>query len=643
MTQQLTPTDFANAVGPAPGQKQNLTELEVGPLLASDIPTVNISEGVTAIPVASHDGASMPSPYLYVPALSQPSHPMKTQSRNGQWFEMARSVDLRHFGQVIDNRGSDVGIALNNFIDYAKEKGGGTVQIPPGIFSIESPVDANINLPGDNVSIGMFGFGTEVSRLVVDGASVSHGPRFTASNRAAYFHFEKFALLADGVVSGRPLTATQPIGGSRRNCSHVARDLLVQGLDAHLNAGSPYNDHFTNGFDFTGAWRLIYENCHVSGPIVDSVKTLNDWSDSSILWRMTDGLVIDGAYAPVVRDAQFYFVAQPVICRGHPDGPQDPGTIEAERAMFHNVRCPTCKTAIEWFRTGAEPELVITDCFFDYRDHGIKVKGSRLGQVFRNAFFQKTDTDVTRAIPADIELEHCIDFTVDHNLHHESGDTRRVGIRVLDTSTEAGHRTSGVEIRKNRLTDIAVMDTYLVKGADTESLIYEPGSFDGSLGREVDDDAATIKTALDLRSPYVLSLRIPAPGQSISSNSWTDLSWAQLDRVDDPVDLAWDMNTPTEIVVPADRGISVAQLRVNVEFENNSTGTRRLKILKNNNFLANGLVLSQNAVDGHPTAMSGITDWFEVAPGDVLTVKVLQNSGSTLDTDAPTVLMASFR
>lgn len=643
MSQHPTPTEFANAVGPAPEPKQNNPELEVGPVLASDLPSLNVSDQVAAVPVIAHDAASMPAPYLYVPALSQPNHPMKVQSRNGQWLEMARSVDLRHFGQVIDNRGSDIGIALNNFIDYAKEKGGGTVYIPPGIFSLESPVDASINLPADNIGIGIFGYGTEVSRIVVDGASVSHGPRFTSTNRAAYFHFEKFALLADGTVSGRPLEATMPVGGSRRNCSHVVRDLLVQGLDSHQVAGSPYTDHFTHGFNFTGAWRLIYENNHVSGPVVDSVKTHADWSDSSILWRMTDGLLIDGAYAPVVRDAQFYFIAQPVICGGDPGGPQEPGNVEAERAMFHNVRCPTCKTAIDWFRTGAEPELVITDCFFDYRDHGVKIKGSRLGQIFRNAFFQKTDTDVTRAVPADIELEHCIDFHVDHNLHHEAGDTRRVGVRLLDTSTQSGYVTDGIEIRKNRISSIGVLDTYLVKGADTDTVIYEPGGVAGSLTREINDDAATTKTTLDLRSPYVLSLSLPSPGQAITSGSWQTLDWDTVENVSPEVASAWSAGTPDEIVVPADRGIAWVQMRLNVEFPNNANGLRRIQVLKNGGFLANGLVLTQNATNGAPTAMAGTTDWFAVAPGDVLAVRVQQDSGATLNTDPPTTLTVQFR
>lgn len=643
MTEHLTPADFADALGTAPGQKQNLPELETGPMLASDIPEVNINAQASAIPVVGHDNASMASPYLYVPALAKPSHPMRKKSRNGQWFEMAQTVDLRHFGQVIDNRGSDIGVALNNFVDYAREKNGGTVVIPPGIFSLESPVTHDINLPDDNMSIGIFGMGTEMSRIVVDGASVSHGPQFTSTNRAAYFQFERFALLADGTVNGRPLTATQPLGGSRRNCSHVVRDILVQGLDAHLNSGSPYEDHFTHGFDFTGAWRLIYENNHVSGPIVNSVKTHADWSDSSILWRMEDGLVIDGAYAPIVRDCQFYFVAKPVICRGHPDGEQPAGTIEAERGLFHNVRCPTCKTAIEWFRTGAEPELIITDCFFDFRDHGVKIKGARLGQVFRNAFFQKTDTDLTRDIPADISLEHCLDFNIDHNLHHEAGDTRRVGVRLLDTSTAGGFVTKGIKIRKNRLSDIAVMDTYLVKGADTGNVLYEPGVFDGALNREVNDTAATTKTTLELRAPYVLSLSIPSPGQNIPSGSWANLNWVTLEEADDPVASAWSSSAADQIVIPVDRGISKVQLRVNVEFASASSGVRRVQVQKNGALAANGLTLTQNAVSGAPTAMAGTTDWINVSEGDVLTVRLHQNSGSSLATDPPTTVTATFR
>lgn len=345
----------------------------------------------------------------------------------------------------------------------------------------------------------------------------------------------------------------------------------------------------------------------------------------------------------MVRDSQFYFVARPVICRGHPDGAQPAGTVEAERGLFLNVRCPTCKTAIEWFRTGAEPELVITDCFFDFRDHGVKIKGSRLGQVFRNAFFQKTDTDPTRAIPADISLEHCLDFNIDHNLHHEAGDTRRVGVRILDTSEVGGHVTQGIEVRKNRLSDIAVMDTYLVKGADTGNLTYEPGAFDGTLAREIDDNAATTKVTLDLSAPYTLSLSIPAPGQMLPSGGWHTLEWANVDRLDTPIVAAWTSSAPDQIVVPVDRAISLVQLRLNVEFAASSNGTRRIQVQKNGTLASDGLVLSQNAVSGLPTAMAGTTGWIRVVAGDVLSVRVSQTSGADLATDPPTTLTAWFR
>ncbi|MGB0905000.1 MAG: hypothetical protein ACPGVJ_08895, partial [Mangrovicoccus sp.] len=365
MSQPLTDADFQAALGTPPGDKQNLPETQTGGLLASDIPSVRISEAVTGVSVVGKTGTSLAAPHLYVPALAQPNHNLAEQSRNGRWFELAQTVDLRCFGDVVDNRGADIAPALNNFIDYAREKGGGAVMIPPGMYSIESPVVGSLDGGSDNFSIAIMGYGTEVSRLVIDGASVSSGPTFSSTNRAGFFRFEGFSLLADGVVNGRPLTATMPIGGSRRNCSHIVRDLLVQGLDAHLNAGSPSSDHFTNGFNFSGAWRMVFENNHVAGRIVDSVKTHADWSDSSILWDMADGLLIDGAYAPIIRDSQFYFIGKPILCRGYTPGDPNPPGVEAERALFQNIRCPTCKTAITWNRTGAEPEFIVTDCFFD--------------------------------------------------------------------------------------------------------------------------------------------------------------------------------------------------------------------------------------------------------------------------------------
>ncbi len=643
MTQNISSSEFEAALGPAPGPKQNLPALEVGPMTAADIATVNVSESVPAVEVAAHEPGSMPSPHLYVPALNQPGHPMRARSNNGQWFELAQTVDLRHFGKVIDNRGSDIGPALNNFVDYAKEKGGGALVIPPGIFSLESPVNHDISLPADNIGIGIYGLGTEVSRIVVDGASVSHGPIFTSGNRAAYFHFEKFALLADGRVDGRPLTATMPLnGGSRRNCSLVVRDLLVQGYDAHLNSGFPYDDHFTKGLDFTGAWRMVFENCHISGPLVPNVKQMNDWTDSSILWRMEDGLVIDGAYAPIIRDIQFYFVARPVICRGHPDGAQAPGTVEAERALFHNVRCPTCKVAIEWFRTGAEPELVISDCFFDFRDHGLKIKGSRLGQIHRNAFFQKTNTNTSWPAPADIYLDHCIDFNIDHNMHHEAGDTRRVGIRMVDTSTTAGHVTDRIEIRKNRVTSVAVMSTYFQKEAGTGQAVYEPGSFQGTVATEIDDSVATEKATLNLREPYGLSLSLDAPGQSLANDSWESLAWTTRQSAHATVDSAWSAAAPTAITVPPNHAITRVRLRATVDFAQGGGGLRRLQVMKNG-VPGTDLNIAVPAEAGSPSILSGTTDWIEVSGGDVLELRVLQASGAALSTGSSTNVTASFR
>ncbi|MBE3638942.1 hypothetical protein [Mangrovicoccus algicola] len=643
MTQEITSSEFEAELGAAPGPKQNLVELEVGPMMASDIPGVHVNGAVPAVQVVAHEGGAMPAPALYVPALNQPGHPMRRQAANGQWFELAQSVDLRHFGKIVDNRGSDIGPALRNFVDYAREKNGGTVMIPPGIFSLESPVDESINLPADNFGIGIFGMGTEISRIVVDGASVSHGPLFSAPNRAPFFQFEKFAILAEGRVNGRPLAATLPLnGGSRRNCSLIVRDLLVQGYDAHLSAGFPYDDHFTRGLDFTGAWRMLLENCHISGPLVPNVKQMNDWSDSSILWRMEDGLVIDGAYAPIIRDVQFYFVARPVLCRGHPDGPQDAGAIEAERGLFENVRCPTCKVAIEWFRTGAEPELVITDCFFDYRDIGLKIKGSRLGQIHRNAFFQKTNTDTSLAPPADIYLDHCIDFLIDHNMHHEGGDTRRVGIRMVDTSNAQGHVTDRIEIRRNRVTSLAVMSSYFEKGAGTGKAVYEPGAFLGSVSAEVDDSAATEKAALSLREPYSLFLTLEAPGQSLADNAWQTLGWSALERADTVAAEAWDTETPTRIIIPQNRAITRIRLRATVEFTAGGGGLRRMQVLRNGT-PGKDLNIAVPAQAGAPAILSAGSDWIEVAGGDILELRVLQESGGALAATGATSLTASFR
>ncbi|WP_138471700.1 hypothetical protein [Poseidonocella sp. HB161398] len=643
MTQPITSSEFEAELGPAPGPKQNLAALETGPMLASDIPSVNINEQVPAVELVGHDAASMASPYLYVPALNQPAHPLRKRSKNGKWFELAQTVDLRHFGKVVDNRGADIGPALRNFMDFAREKGGGAIVIPPGIFSLESPFDESVDLPNDNIGIGIYGMGTEVSRLVVDGASVSHGLLFSSTNRAPYFHFERFAILADGRVDGRPLAATLPLnGGARRNCSHVIRDLLVQGYDTHVTSGYPYDDHFTKGLDFTGAWRMVCENCHISGPIVPNVKQLNDWTDSSVIWRMEDGLVIDGAYAPIIRDIQFYFVARPVICRGHPDGAQDPGVIEAERALFHNVRCPTCKIGIEWFRTGAEPELVISDCFFDFRDHGVKIKGSRLGQIHRNAFFQKTNTNTAWSAPADIYLDHCIDFNIDHNMHHEQGDTRRVGVRMVDTGTTAGHVTDRIEIRKNRVTAVSVMQTYFKKGAGTGQAVYEPGAFQGSVAVEVDDDEADEKASLTLREPYGLSLSLDAPGQSLADDSWETLAWTTKLSAHDRVDDAWDAAAPGQIVVPPNHAITRVRLRATAEFAQGEAGLRRLQVVLNG-VPRSDLDIAVPALAGQPAVLSGSTDWVEVGGGDILELRVLQSSGAALGTGASTTLTASFR
>lgn len=108
--------------------------------------------------------------------------------------------------------------------------------------------------------------------------------------------------------------------------------------------------------------------------------------------------------------------------------------------------------------------------------------------------------------------------------------------------------------------------------------------------------------------------------QSIPDATLTTVTWEAVAY--DELSAADLLNN--KVVVP--NGVKKAKASCGIQWDNNSTGRRLLEILINNISVANEEKAAQNN-----SGMRVETPWSSVNPGDEYTVRVLQNSGASLD------------
>lgn len=158
-------------------------------LAVTGMSAVSIPTAITAIRVGGYYAAGDGGAGLYKAVGSQPSHAGKFQSADGRWWELTYTmyVNAASFGAKPDATSTfDSAPALNNATDFLVAKGGGYLDVSPGMHWIGAEV-------------------TLKSRVIIRGA----GPRVSWFNRlAAYlgdlFKTQDFDTLWTGNTAGGP-------------------------------------------------------------------------------------------------------------------------------------------------------------------------------------------------------------------------------------------------------------------------------------------------------------------------------------------------------------------------------------------------------------------------------------------------------
>lgn len=146
--------------------------------------------------------------------------------------------------------------------------------------------------------------------------------------------------------------------------------------------------------------------------------------------------------------------------------------------------------------------------------------------------------------------------------------------------------------------------------------------FDGGPGSRPRTAPARQVRPLATRNPLTIVSR--AADQTISNGSWTAVSWDT--KVQDDVG-AFSSASPTVLTVPD--GYTRAKCVAYTVWNNNSTGQRFMRIDKahaGSTATLKVLVLAAAFESGETIP----TRWLSVAPGDTLSVLVIQSSGANL-------------
>src|SRR5699024_8540718 len=107
---------------------------------------------------------------------------------------------------------------------------------------------------------------------------------------------------------------------------------------------------------------------------------------------------------------------------------------------------------------------------------------------------------------------------------------------------------------------------------------------------------------------------------TVESNTWHKVVW---DKTKYNLSGFWTSNHKTRLTVPD--GVNKVRLSCGVLWESNNDGTRRVRLLKNNEYVDGGFYLSQ--VAGGTSPLGATSSVVEVNAGDYFELQVYQTSG----------------
>ncbi|MBE3637362.1 phage tail fiber domain-containing protein [Mangrovicoccus algicola] len=599
------------------------------PVEAQDLVTLGYAERVLSGDAASalqiEAGVILGHPWRYERDEAAPPAASYLDTAGRRYRLLNDEIGLRYFDRTLRD-GGQIGTALLGFIDYARETGRAAAVIPPGLYELEQAIAASLDGDGTSgVQISLRGAGRRATGLWCDAASVpGTAISLQSGHRLSSFELGGFSLGYRGTQeAGSWALDLGAAGGAGQN----HRSLVLDGLDLAPfefltgQADGTVQSSWANMIRADGHLNALLREVRLQG--VDAPAA--DWSDDGPMWATLVGVQLDDCAGADLLKVSAAGIGTAI--RSH-------GTASGGRLAMDGCDLRAVRTGLSWLRLGAQADLRVTGCRIQHRDAGLVFDGAGLADVSGNTFRQEAaDADYAdRVIPVDVLAQNVTSMTAQGNTHAGTGDPRRIGLRVSGAGGQA--RVTGGTIPAG-----AVLASWLDIPADAGLTQFDlPATAEGAEPALfiANPDAAPVRRIGG--AMLEISLLESTDYDTIQHGAWVTISFETHDG--HPfLDGAFG---PEGVTVPDGLGVTRARAVANVEFDTNSSGNRGLAINLNGSTRLTGAQSTANGVANRPTSLSVQTPWFDVTPGDVISVQVVQTTGSALAISSPTNMSVEF-
>ncbi len=382
------------------------------------------------------------------------------RSLTARFAEVINVLDYGAVGDGVTDDATAVQAALNIIVTA----GFGALYFPAGNYIIGTQVAISSSAQ----EIAIYGDGVEVTKLTVPSTNTTGALSLTFTDRTSQITVRDMSILADGKQLGTGLKITQPEGGNRHNRTVYLSHLEVKGIDTT-------EDCFITSIDLTGCWRPLLDAVIVGGPFGTGIS--DDWSNTSEQFFSTLGIDLDDCYSPALQNCYIWSAATGISSI-------TTGAAEEEGFYMTNTKIVGVKTALDWQRTGREPELWIDNCHWNYRDAGLVFDGAKFISVKGCLSFNEDTTPEFGGTPADIHLKNTEKSIIEGNVFHFDGNPNtRIGVFV-DSTTNADN-----VLIMNNIFSGTFADAVKV-GAGATSVVIFGNLYPGTITDKIDDASA---------------------------------------------------------------------------------------------------------------------------------------------------------